>query len=163
VSGAADKLAHTRLAIIAHAQARERHHERREPDDDDAYGDMDAGAAQPRTRAQRLWNRVDPRGGRAAGWLGQARHLLRTWWRHHPASMGVDFARPVLSSYAARKPVQYLGIAAAVGAVCMLVRPWRMISATGLVVALLKSSQLSGLVMSAMAGADFGHEDDPPA
>jgi hypothetical protein len=51
----------------------------------------------------------------------------------------------------------------ATGAVLMLVRPWRLVSATGVVVALLKSSQLSSLLMSAVAGADFGQEDEPPA
>jgi hypothetical protein len=158
VSDAADKLAQSRLAIIAHAQARERHHERRASDDErEAAGDREPGS-----RTRRLWDRIDPRGGRAAGWLGHARHVFRTWWHHHPANLGLDLARPLLSSYAARKPVQYLGIAAGVGAVLMLVRPWRLVSATGVIVALLKSSQLSGLVMSAMAGADFGQEDEPP-
>jgi hypothetical protein len=162
VSDAADKLAHTRLAIIAHAQARERHHQRRESEEDDAAGEWEADAGEPRTRTQRLWSRIDPRGGRAAGWFGHARHVLRTWWRHHPASMGIDLARPALSSYAARKPAQYLGIAAAAGAVLVLVRPWRLVSATGLVVALLKSSQLSTLLMSAMAGAEYDRQDEPP-
>jgi hypothetical protein len=159
VSDAAEKLAQTRLAIIAHAQARERHHERREVEPDDDGHD---GETHGTSRARRLWNRVDPRGGRAAGWLGRSRNVLRTWWRQHPASVGLDLARPMLSSYAARKPVQYLGIAAATGALLVLVRPWRLVSATGLLVALLKSSQLSSLVMSAMAGADFGQEDEPP-
>jgi hypothetical protein len=159
VSAAADKLAQTRLAIIAQVQSRERHHERREVDvDADAFDDESHGAS----RVRRLWNRVDPRGGRAAGWLGRGRRIVRTWWRQHPASVGLDLARPALSSYAARKPAQYLGIAMATGAVLMLVRPWRLVSATGLVVALLKSSQLSSLLMSAVAGADFGQEDEPP-
>jgi hypothetical protein len=160
VSAAADKLAQTRLAIIAHVQSRERHHERREVEvDADAFDDEPHGAS----RARRLWNRVDPRGGRAAGWFGRGRRIVRTWWRQHPASVGLDLARPALSSYAAHKPAQYLGIAMATGAVLMLVRPWRLVSATGVVVALLKSSQLSSLLMSAVAGADFGQEDEPPA
>lgn len=160
MSDAADKLAQTRLAIIAHVQARERHHERREVEPDDAASDDDAHGA---SRARRLWHRIDPRGGRAAGWFDRSRNVLRTWWRQHPASVGLDLARPALSSYAARRPVQYVGIAMATGAVLMLVRPWRLVSATSLAVALLKSSQLSSLVMSAMAGADFGQGDEPPA
>jgi hypothetical protein len=159
VSAAADKLAQTRLAIIAHVQSRERHHQRREVEaDDDAFDDVPHDAS----RVRRLWNRVDPRGGRAAGWFGRGSRIVRTWWRQHPASVGLDLARPALSSYAAHKPAQYLGIAMATGAVLMLVRPWRLVSATGVVVALLKSSQLSSLLMSAVAGADFGQEDEPP-
>ena len=72
-----------------------------------------------------------------------------------PARLGVELATPVLSGYAARKPAQFLGIAAAVGAIVMVARPWRLISVTGLIVALLKSSQLSSVVMSAMSTADF--------
>lgn len=160
MSAAADKLAQTRLAIIAHVQSRERHHERRQVEvDDDPFAEEPHGTS----RVRRLWNRVDPRGGRASGWLGRARRIVRTWWRQHPASVGLDLARPALSSYAAQKPAQYLGIAMATGAVLMLVRPWRLVSATGIVVALLKSSQLSSLLMSAVAGADFGQEDEPPA
>lgn len=160
MSAAGDKLAQTRLAIIAHVQSRERHHERQRPelDDDEVFEGEPHGAS----RMRRIWDRVDPRGGRAAGWLGRGRRIVRTWWRQHPASVGVDLARPVLASYAAQKPAQYLGIAMAAGAVLMLVRPWRLVSATGVAVALLKSSQLSSLLMSAVAGADFGQEDEPP-
>jgi hypothetical protein len=137
----------------------EPHHERREVDPGD---DRSEGPTRVGSRARRLLHRIDPRGGRAASWLGRSRNVLRTWWRQHPASVGLDLARPALSSYAARQPVQYLGIAVAAGALLMLVRPWRLVSATGVIVALLKSSQLSSLVMSAMAGADFAQEDEPP-
>ena len=62
----------------------------------------------------------------------------------------------------ARKPAQFLGIAAAVGAIVVIARPWRLISVTGLMVALLKSSQLSSVVMSAMSAADFKTDHDRP-
>ena len=57
--------------------------------------------------------------------------------------------------------MQFLGISALVGAVIVVTRPWRLISATGIVVALLKSSQLSGLLMSAMSAADFRKDERP--
>jgi hypothetical protein len=47
------------------------------------------------------------------------------------------------------------------GAVLMLARPWRLISVTTLVVAVLKSSQLSSLLMSALSAADFGRDMAP--
>lgn len=169
MSDASEKLARTRLAIIAHIQAKERRHERRDPafDEDDGpplRAEAAAAAAGERVRHARdgavaAAARVR---GTAAGWLGRTRSILRTWWRHHPASMGVDIAKPMLRSYAARSPVQYLAIAAAAGGVIAVTRPWRLVSATGLLVALLKSSQLSSLVMSAMAGADFGEGSEPP-
>lgn len=157
MSDAADKLAQTRLAIIAHLQRRERRHE---PRGAERYEDPQEGAQHEDEAARQR------SGGGArrspARWLHHAQHVARSWWRHHPASMGLDLVTPALSSYAARKPLQYLGIAAAIGAVLMVARPWRLISVTGLIVAIVKSSQLSGLVMSAMAGSDFGKEDDEP-
>lgn len=156
MSDAADKLARTRLAIIAQAQSRERRHERRGASRSDGPREQAGGDEEPRQEA----NGAD-RGG-PAGWLRHARRVASSWWRHHPASMGLELVTPALSAYAARKPVQYLAIAAAAGAVVMLVRPWRLISVTGLIVAIVKSSQLSSVVMSAMAGADFGKEDDEP-
>lgn len=96
------------------------------------------------------------RGGRLDG----LRYALGTWWRHHPAHMAVELAEPLLSRYAQRKPLQFLGIAAAAGAVVVLARPWKLISATGLLVALLKSSQLSSLVMSALSAADRPQDDE---
>ena len=158
MSDAADKLARTRLAIIAHLQARERHHERRES----AFEEEAPAPAVETGRRRHFWNRGEPRAGGARGWLGQGRRVLRTWWRHHPASMGVDLARPVLSSYATRKPVQYVAIAAGIGAALVLLRPWRVVSATGLIVALVKSSQLPSLVMSAMAGVNDEGDGAPP-
>lgn len=157
MSDAADRLARTRLAIIAQAQSRERRHERRggAGRSDDAR--QHAGTDEELRRERDAADRHGP-----ARWLRHARHAVRSWWRHHPASMGLELVTPALSAYAARKPVQYLAIAAAAGAVVMLVRPWRLISVTGLIVAIVKSSQLSSVVMSAMAGADFGKEDDEP-
>lgn len=159
MSDAADKLARTRLAIIAHVQARERRHERDTIDFDDEEPSPEAFDARPR----RAGFREQVRHSSAAGWVARARRIAKTWWRHHPASMGLDMAKPALSSYAGRKPVQYLAIATVAGAVVVLTRPWRMVSGTGLLLAVLKSSQLSSLIMSAMAGADYGGGGGPPA
>ncbi len=96
-----------------------------------------------------------------ARWFARFKRAAVAWWRSHPARLGVELATPVLSGYAARKPAQFLGIAAAVGAIVMVARPWRLISVTGLIVALLKSSQLSSVVMSAMSAADFKKDHEP--
>lgn len=77
------------------------------------------------------------------------------WWRHHPAHMAMDVAvgvaKPVLDKYATEKPLQLLGAAAAVGAATVLVRPWRLMSITGLLLATLKSSGLSAALLSLIA------------
>jgi hypothetical protein len=148
MSDAGDRLARTRLAIIEHAQRRERRSGRERERDP-------AGAGpQPGEPGAEY-------GDPGEGWFGHVRHALGAWWRHHPASMGVELATPMLAAYARRRPLQFLGIAAAAGAAIVVLRPWRLISATGIVVALLKSSQLSGLIMSALSAADFQKDHRP--
>jgi len=148
MSDAADKLARTRLAIIEQIHGRERRPERRES------ADLEQDALHSESR----WESIR---SRPVSWFATAKRAAGGWWQQHPAHLGVELATPVLSDYAGRKPVQFLAIAAAVGAVVVITRPWRLISATGLLMAVLKSSQLSGMVMAAMAGAN-DHDDPPP-
>jgi hypothetical protein len=149
MSHAAEKLARSRLAIIDHIQRREKRPER----DFARYG----AEHEP---GEQAWEQPEPGSGPAA-WFASFKRAAGAWWRHHPAHLGLEHATPVLSSYAARKPLQFLGIAAALGAVVMVARPWRLISITGLIVALVKSSQLSSVVMSAMSAADFKKDHEP--
>ncbi|MDB5881922.1 MAG: hypothetical protein JWP43_1800 [Ramlibacter sp.] len=141
MSDAADKLARTRLAIVEHIHRRERHPERRE--------NLDSEDEAQHEGAGRSWARSGP-----ASWFTGLKRAAGGWWQQHPARFALELATPALSDYAGRKPVQFLAIAAAVGAVAVVARPWRLISATGLLMAVLKSSQLSGLVMSAMSASD---------
>ena len=57
-------------------------------------------------------------------------------------------AKPILSKYAEEKPMQLLGTAAVLGAAVVLVRPWRLVSITGLLLATVKSPGLSPALMS---------------
>ena len=150
MSDAARRLAQTRLAIIEEIDQREHRGDKR-----DATQARDSGH-EPASESARGRSR-----GRASGWFGGVRHALGTWWRHHPAHMAVEVATPALSVYAGKRPLRFLGIAAAVGALVVVTRPWRLISVTGLLVAVVKSSQLSGLLMSALSAADF-QKDRPP-
>jgi hypothetical protein len=149
MSDAGDRLARTRLAIIEQVHRRDRRSSGR---DEREHARARRGAGEPEGAYEQ-----HP----GEGWFGHIKRALGTWWRHHPAHMGVELATPMLSAYARRKPLQFLGISALVGAVIVVARPWRLISATGIVVALLKSSQLSGLLMSAMSAADFQKDDRP--
>lgn len=151
MSDAADKLARTRLAIIAHIQRRERRREGPQtPDEAESGIDEDE------------WNTEMHPGG-VAGRFARFKRMAGAWWHYHPVRTGLDMATPLLSAYAARKPVQYLGIAALAGALVVVTRPWRLISVTGLLVALVKSSQLSGMVLSAMSASDYGRDRPPPS
>lgn len=79
------------------------------------------------------------------------KRALRAWWQHHPAQLALDLAQPVLGRYAEEKPLQLLGVAAGVGAAVVLLRPWRLVSLSGLLIATLKSSELSGFLLSLLS------------
>ena len=78
---------------------------------------------------------------------------VRAWWQHHPAHLAVDIGRPFLNKFAQDKPMQLLGIAAGVGAAVVLIKPWRLVSITGLAVAAFKSTNLSSTLLSMLPRA----------
>lgn len=80
------------------------------------------------------------------------KQVAGSWWRSHPAHLALDVAKPMMQGYAQEQPVKLLGIAAATGAALVLLRPWRLISLTGVGLALLKSTEVSGIVQSLMHG-----------
>lgn len=146
MSDASEKLARTRLAILEHVARRERRHD---PHDETPWhGDDGPPADEPA-----------PPG---ASWLDHAKHAVRAWWRYHPAHMAVDLASPMVHSYARRKPAQLLAISALAGAGLMMARPWRLISLTTIVVAVLKSPQLSSALLGALSAADYRKDNDRP-
>lgn len=148
MSDAADRLSRSRLAILDQIQPRERPRAR----DNARRREREADSGEP------LEDEAAANG--AGGWFARIRRAARTWWRYHPAHMGLELATPALSAYAGRKPLQFLGIAAAVGAVLVIARPWRLISVTGLLVAIAKSSQLSTVLMSALSAADYQRDEE---
>ncbi len=153
MSDASEKLARSRQAILDHMARRQRKHDPREipAGATDTGAQADLGAQEPPPYARQ---------SSAAGLLGHAGAVLRMWWQHHPAHMAVELANPLMRSYARRKPLQLVGIALAAGAALTFARPWRLISITTLLIALLKSSQLSSLFMAALSAADYRKDDD---
>jgi hypothetical protein len=75
-----------------------------------------------------------------------------SWWQSHPANLALDVAKPMMQGYARDQPVKLLGIAAATGAALVVLRPWRLISLTGVALAMLKSTEVSGIVQSLIHG-----------
>jgi hypothetical protein len=93
-------------------------------------------------------------GAASEGVKGLWRTLSRTaraWWRSHPAHMAVEVGQPLLEKYAAANPLKLLAISAAIGGAIVLAKPWRLISVTGLLIAALRSTQMSGLVASLLS------------
>ena len=84
------------------------------------------------------------------------KHTIHGWWQHHPAQLALDLAIPVLGKYAEKKPLQLLGLAAGAGAAIVLIRPWRLVSVTGLLLTALKSSKVSTLVLSLLTNHNGG-------
>jgi hypothetical protein len=132
MTGAVDRLVRTRLAIVQQIELRM--HGPQPAHQTDA-----ADAHESRT---------------PASWFGRISAAAATWWRGHPAHLALELATPLLSRHAARKPLQFLGIAAAAGAAIAIVRPWRLLSATGMLLAIAKSSQWSEVLLSALTAAD---------
>ena len=95
---------------------------------------------------------ADPVGKPKSMALQTLTRTVQAWWRHHPAKVALEIAEPVLDRYAKNKPYQLLGIAAAAGAAAVLVRPWRLVSVTGLLLAALKSSGLANVALSFVSG-----------
>ena len=154
MSEASDKLDRSRRAILEQIARRQRRHDPREEPPPQGY---EAGYAPgfdfqdsgPPYRGNRDWG-------------GLVGHGVRTWWRHHPASMIVDLAAPVVREYAGRKPLQFLGISVAAGAALVFARQWKLISVTALVVAVLKSSQLTHVLTAALSAADYQKDQNRP-
>lgn len=146
MSAASDRLARSRLAIIEHVHRKE------------ARKDPFAAAAGHVQRDGEQWEAAQAAAASGGGWFTRLKHAAKSYWHHHPARLGVQVATPVLASYARKHPVAYVSMAASAGAIFMIARPWRLISVTGVLVALAKSPQLAGVVMSAMSGTDWDDE-----
>lgn len=150
----AEKLARSRLAIIEQLQGREPRRETRQAQPgQESPGQEPPQAEGPRIGAERA--RRPRRGGWFAGMSGAA----RAWWLHHPAQMALEMVTPMLQSQLRKRPFQVMGLAVGVGALLVVTRPWRVLSLTTVVVAVLKSSQLSGVLMSALADAQGDGQD----
>lgn len=83
-------------------------------------------------------------------WASVGRNVIERWWRRHPANAATQLAKPLLERYARREPVKLMAGAAAVGAVIVLVKPWRLLSVTALMATLLKTSDVADLVTTLM-------------
>ncbi|MEJ7687246.1 MAG: hypothetical protein WKG52_09795 [Variovorax sp.] len=102
----------------------------------------DAASASPSDRPAGLLDHF--------AWTSVARSMTQRWWRRHPANAVGQLARPLLDRYARDQPVKLVTAAATIGVLVVLVKPWRLLSVTALLAALLKTSDIADIVTALM-------------
>jgi hypothetical protein len=141
-----ERLAISRRALVRHMhrndpphQAGQTEHDRQVDDAGQAFG------AQSREVPSGTW--------------GLVKHAVLSWWYSHPANVAVDVAKPFISKYARANPMKLLAISAGIGAAAIFLKPWRLISVGGILLAVMKSADISGAVMSMMTRSNRQAED----
>jgi hypothetical protein len=76
------------------------------------------------------------------------KHTLKVWWHHHPANIAYDMVQPLVKIYATDHPFKILAVSAGVGAAVVLIKPWRLVSVSALLVSAMRSSNISSVVMT---------------
>lgn len=100
-------------------------------------------------------------GRQRSPWTAVAGHVVRRWWRRHPANAAGQLALPMLERYAQEQPAKLVAAAAATGALVVLVRPWRLLSITAVLAAVLKTSDVADLVTTLMKKTANPRKDPP--
>lgn len=90
--------------------------------------------------------------------FSQIRYAARMWWHRHPASALASLARPFLSDYARVHPFKLLGVSVVAGAALVVIRPWRMVSGSALLIAAVKASGLSNTLLSMLSSMVHDHD-----
>jgi hypothetical protein len=96
-------------------------------------------------------------------WISMARSLADRWWQRHPAHAVGQLARPLLAQYAKKEPAKLMAFAAATGAALVVVKPWRLLSLTAVLAAVLKTSDLADLVNTLMQQKTTNPRKDMPS
>jgi hypothetical protein len=135
------RLAVSRRALVEQLQGRERHADRHATADEVAPGSP---------RHETVIDRI--------AWASVARNVVQRWWRRHPANAAGQLARPLLERYAREQPGRLVAAAAGAGALIVLIRPWRLLSITAVLAAVLKTSDVADLVTTLM----HKNPDSPP-
>ncbi|MDR6890111.1 MULTISPECIES: hypothetical protein [Variovorax] len=152
-----ERLALSRRALVRHlngeddeprGSSRSRHYAAQE-DHPGLYGTDDA------------YQEASPRGS-SHRWMSMARSMTERWWRRHPAHAMGQLARPLLEHYARREPAKLMAIAAATGAAVVLIKPWRLLSFTAVLAAVLKTSDIADVVNTLMQQKNSTPRKDTP-
>jgi hypothetical protein len=98
---------------------------------------------------------------RPFSWSAVSGNVVRRWWRRHPANAAGQLALPLLERYAREEPAKLIAAAAATGALVVLVKPWRLLSITAVLAAVLKTSDVADLVTTLMKKTTNPRKDAP--
>jgi len=142
------RLAISRKALVSYMVRDDGRGEYGKPDDLGGSNHGQAAGEQANTQRSSAWQV-----------LTQA---VMAWWQHHPVQMAISIGRPFLGNYAEDKPLQLLVVAAGIGAGAMLIKPWRLVSVTGLAIAVLKSTKLSTTMLSLLPRAPARQQRGTP-
>lgn len=93
-------------------------------------------------------------------WSSLVQSGLTSWWHDHPARAGACLLKSATEEYARKKPMQVVTIAAVAGAATVLFKPWRLVSATALLLSLLRTSNFTGIATSVLATAAQSMQKD---
>lgn len=138
------RLALSRRALVRQLNGDEAERPRRSRSEEDAANaSADADPSLPPSPPGRR-----PRGAQL--WSSVGLSMAQRWWRRHPAHAVGQLARPVIEHYAHKEPAKLMAIAAATGALLVLVKPWRLLSTTAVLAAVLKTSDVADLVNTLM-------------
>ncbi|WP_168921172.1 hypothetical protein [Polaromonas vacuolata] len=83
------------------------------------------------------------------------KHTVKVWWHHHPANIAYDMVQPLVKIYAAEHPFKILAVSAGVGAAAVLIKPWRLVSVSALLVSAMRSSNISSVVMTLLTSSIY--------
>ena len=94
-------------------------------------------------------------------WMPMARAVAQHWWQRHPVHAAGQLALPVLQRYANQEPLKLVAAAAAIGAVVVLARPWRLLSTSLVLATLFKTSDVAGVVTTLMQRKTSPRKESP--
>lgn len=92
-------------------------------------------------------------------WGPMLRSVAGRWWRRHPANAVGQLARPLLDHYARTQPAKLIAAAVTLGAIAVLVKPWRLLSITAVLAAIMKTSDAADIVTTLMQKATHPRKD----
>lgn len=90
------------------------------------------------------------------GGFSKIKYAVHMWWHRHPASAIASLATPFLNDYARVHPFKLLGVSAIAGVALVVIRPWRMVSGSALLIAAVKSSGLSNTLLTMLSSMTHG-------
>ena len=93
-------------------------------------------------------------------WSSLVQSGLTSWWHDHPARAGACLLKSATEEYARKKPMQVVTIAAVAGAATVFFKPWRLVSASALLLSLLRTSNFTGIATSVLATAAQSMQKD---